>query len=294
MNGNPHNPELDGDRGSITVDDLWFRYERDWVLRGVSFSIRPGEVWGIIGPNGAGKSTLLRCISGTRSPERGRILLEGRRLDQMSRMDVARTMSVVPQEAAIVFPFGVLEIVLMGRSPFLGRFEMAREGDIEIARESMEVAECWDLRERRITELSGGERRRVMIAKALAQSPRMILLDEPTSHLDIGHQVQVLAALSDLSRSRGVTIVATMHDLNLASRFCDRLVLMAAGEIVAEGTARELLVPDLIERVYHVQPHIAEDPESGVPMVFVAGRKMREERKEELPGGPNGGKVDYH
>lgn len=259
------------DRGSIEIRDLWFRYDGDWVLEGVDLSIRPGEVLGIIGPNGAGKSTLLRCISGTVEPQRGEIRLEGRRLDRLSRIDVARTMSVVPQQTSIVFPFRVLEIVLMGRAPFLGRFEMARAGDIEIARRSMESAECWYLRERPVTDLSGGERRRVMIAKALAQSPRIVLLDEPTSHLDIGHQVQILGALRDLNRRQGVTIVATMHDLNLASEFCARLALMDGGKIVAQGGPHELLQPDLIERVYHVRPHIATNPLTGAPTIFVGG-----------------------
>ncbi|KPJ52591.1 hypothetical protein AMJ39_07475 [candidate division TA06 bacterium DG_24] len=265
-------------RGSIQIRDLWFRYEGDWVLKGIDLSIGPGEVWGIIGPNGAGKSTLLRCVSGIRRAQQGEIWLEGQRLDRMSRIDIARIMSVVPQETAIVFPFRVLEIVLMGRSPFLGRFEMAREGDIEIARQNMELAECWDLRERPVTDLSGGERRRVMIAKALTQSPRIVLLDEPTSHLDIGHQVQILDALRDLSVRDGVTVVATMHDLNLASEFCGRLALMADGQVVAEGRPEELLVPELLERVYHVRPDIAENPRTGKPMVFVGtatGRRGR-------------------
>jgi len=265
-------------RGSIQIRDLWFRYEGDWVLKGIDLSIGPGEVWGIIGPNGAGKSTLLRCVSGIRRAQQGEIWLEGQRLDRMSRIDIARIMSVVPQETAIVFPFCVLEIVLMGRSPFLGRFEMAREGDIEIARQNMELAECWDLRERPVTDLSGGERRRVMIAKALTQSPRIVLLDEPTSHLDIGHQVQILDALRDLSVRDGVTVVATMHDLNLASEFCGRLALMADGQVVAEGRPEELLVPELLERVYHVRPDIAENPRTGKPMVFVGtatGRRGR-------------------
>ena len=265
-------------RGSIQIRDLWFRYEGDWVLKGIDLSIGPGEVWGIIGPNGAGKSTLLRCVSGIRRAQQGEIWLEGQRLDRMSRIDIARIMSVVPQETAIVFPFRVLEIVLMGRSPFLGRFEMAREGDIEIARQNMELAECWDLRERPVTDLSGGERRRVMIAKALTQSPRIVLLDEPTSHLDIGHQVQILDALRDLSVRDGVTVVATMHDLNLASEFCGRLALMADGQVVAEGRPEELLVPELLERVYHVRPDIAENPRTGKPMVFVGtatGRRCR-------------------
>jgi len=242
------------------------------VIDGMTFSIGQGCFAGIIGPNGSGKSTLLRCISRTLKPVRGTVLLQGESLYKMSPREVARKMAVVPQETAVNFPFTVEEIIMMGRSPHLGRFQAEGKRDYEITSRSMDLTNTRHLAGRQITAISGGERQRVIIAKALAQEPELILLDEPTSHLDINQQVEILSLLQRLNREGGLTVLAVFHDLNLAAQFCDLMILMHGGKAYRVGKPDEVLTAENIEEVYGTRVLVKKHPVTGRPAVFLLTR----------------------
>ncbi len=213
----------------IEVDSVFFRYHQDWVLQDVSFQVRKGEFVGVIGPNGSGKTTLLKTLYRLLTPQRGDVLFDHLSLKKMSREEIAKKIAVVAQETYPAFPFRVIEMVLMGRSPYLGHLMFESPKDLEIAERAMEWTEILPISQRPIDELSGGERKRVYIAKALAQEPEVILLDEPTTNLDIHHQVEALDLVLSLNREKGLTILMASHDLNLASEYCDRLILLQHG-----------------------------------------------------------------
>ena len=220
------------------------------VLEGVDFSAAHGELLGIIGPNGSGKTTLLRTISRILKPKIGTILLEGKEVREMKDKEFSRNFAAVPQDTTVNFDFSVLDIVLMGRNPHLGRIELESEKDIEIARRSMKLTNCWHLAERQITELSGGERQLVIIARALTQEPRVLLLDEPTSHLDINYQIEIMELMMRLTSHEGLIVIAVIHDLNLAAQYCDHLVLLDKGKIVAMGSQQDVLTAENIKKTF--------------------------------------------
>jgi len=251
----------------IEVNSISFRYLQDWVLQDVSFQVRKGEFIGVIGPNGSGKTTLLKILYRLLSPQKGEILYELVPLKKMSRKDIAKKIAVVPQETYPLFPFRVIEIVLMGRSPYLGHLMFESERDLEIAKKAMEWTETLSISDRPIDELSGGERKRVFITRALAQEPEVILLDEPTVNLDIHHQIEFLDLILRLNRERGLTIIMASHDLNLASEFCDRLILLQKGGIYKIGSPGEVITRENIERVYGCGVWVDQNPVSGMPRV---------------------------
>ena len=220
----------------IKVKDVDAYYGSVKVLEGMDFSAAQGELLGIIGPNGSGKTTLLRTIARILKPKTGAILLDGKQVMQMNNKEFSRKFAAVPQDTTINFEFAALDVVLMGRNPHLGRLELESEKDIDIARRCMELTHCWHLAERPVTELSGGERQLVIIARALTQEPKVLLLDEPTSHLDINYQIEIMELLKHLTAHEGLIIIAVIHDLNLAAQYCDRLVLLRNGKIFAMGT----------------------------------------------------------
>jgi iron complex transport system ATP-binding protein len=240
----------------VAFDHVSFAYGAVTAVRDVCLSVRRGEVFGLLGPNGSGKSTIVRLLSGVLSPNRGRIRFAGRDLTSYSREALARRIAVVPQEAQIASPFSVLEVVLMGRSPYHGRFGFESQADIALARHAMELTEVHELERRAIHELSGGERQRVMLARALAQTPQLLLLDEPTAFLDIKHQVEVYDLVRNLSRQEGLTIVSILHDLNLASLYCDRLALLKSGTVFCAGAPEEVLTYVNIKAVYVTEVYI--------------------------------------
>ena len=213
----------------IEVNSISFRYHEDWVLQNISFRVEKGEFVGVIGPNGSGKTTLLKILYRLLAPQKGEILFELVPLKKMDQTDIAKRVAVVAQETHLLFPFTVLETVLMGRSPYLRNLVFESEKDLEIAKKAMEWTEILPISERPIDELSGGERKRVFIARALAQEPEVILLDEPTSNLDIHHQIDFLNLILTLNREKGLTIIMASHDLNIASEYCDRLILLKGG-----------------------------------------------------------------
>jgi iron complex transport system ATP-binding protein len=240
-----------GDLPLIKVENLSFGYGNQSLLYGLETSVQRGEMVGLLGPNGSGKTTLLKLLSGVLRPQGGRVLLDGRDLIAWGRREVARRIAVVPQELQVPFAFTVEQMVALGRTPFISPFGTHSSKDRQIVREAMQSAEVEALAGRVFNELSGGERQRVIVAMALAQQPRLLLLDEPTSHLDIKYQMEVLELVRRLNRETGVTVIAAMHDLNLAARYFPRLLLFQRG-IVADGGPAEVLEPHLLRRVYGI------------------------------------------
>ncbi len=259
----------------IELRSIYFRYHKDWVLWDLSFQIERGEFVGVIGPNGSGKSTLLKILSSLLNPQKGEIFYEGLPLRRMNRSDIAKKIAVVPQETHLLFPFRALEIVLMGRSPHLGNLLFERRSDLEIARKAMEWTETLRFSERPMDELSGGERKRVFIARALAQEPEVILLDEPTSNLDIHHQLDFLELILNLNRERGLTIVMASHDINIASEFCERLILLEQGRIYRMGSPKEVVIRENIERVYGCETWVDQHPVSKMPRISLLRKGVR-------------------
>jgi cobalamin transport system ATP-binding protein len=251
----------------IEVHSISFRYHEDWVLQKVSFRVEKGEFVGVIGPNGSGKTTLLKILYRLLSPQKGEILFDLVPIRKMNRNDIAKRIAVVSQETQLLFPFSVLETVLMGRSPYLGQLMFESEKDLEIAKKAMEWTKVLPFSERPMDELSGGERKRVFIARALSQEPEVILLDEPTANLDIHHQIDFLDLILTLNREKGLTIVMASHDMNIASEFCDRLILFREGRIYKMGTPEEVITKENIESVYGCEVWIDQNPVSGMPRI---------------------------
>ena len=236
---------------SLEARDLAYRVAATRILDRVSISAGRGEFVGLIGPNGAGKSTLLKAISGLLRPDAGEVVLEGRDLSMLSQREVARVMAQVPQTAAYTYGFTSMEVVVMGRYPHMSRFQVEGAEDRRVALEAMRQTETEAFADRAVTTLSGGERQRVFVARALAQAPHVLLLDEPTANLDIHHQLKVLDLVRTLVGD-GVTAIAAIHDLALAARYCHRLVLLDGGRVVAEGPAEDVLTPVTIEEAFGV------------------------------------------
>jgi iron complex transport system ATP-binding protein len=239
----------------LHVERVTFGYNRQPLLYDVDVQARVGEMIGLLGPNGSGKTTLLRLISGVLRPWQGNVLLEGRDLRHWSRRAIAQRIAVVPQELHMPFAFTVEHMVSLGRAPYMNFFSTAGERDRASVADAMRAAAVAPLAGRIFNELSGGERQRVMIAMALAQEPKLLLLDEPTSHLDIKYQIETLELAQQLNRAMGVTVIAAMHDLNLAARYFPRLLLFQRG-IVADAGPAEVLEPGMLSRVYGVNVQV--------------------------------------
>ncbi len=260
----------------IDVGSVSFRYQKDWVLQDISFQVGRGEFIGVIGPNGSGKTTLLKILYRLLSPQQGEVLFELVPLKRMTRTDIAKRIAVVAQETHLLFPFRVIEIVLMGRSPYLGYLMFESKKDLEIAKKAMEWTEILSLSDRPIDELSGGERKRVFIARALAQEPEVILLDEPTANLDIHHQVEFLDLILSLNRERGLTIIMATHDMNIASEFCDRLILLREGRIHKMGAPKEVITKETMDTVYGCDVWVDQNPVSGTPRISLFRKGVHE------------------
>ena len=261
----------------LEVRDIEAGYGDASILRGVSFHVPPGRMLGVIGLNGCGKTTLLRVISGVLPARRGDVLIEGKPTRGIARRKMAQLMAFVSQDIVVDFSFDVREIVMMGRTPYISRFGWETRQDLEVVRRAMEFADVADLADRAITDLSGGERQRAFIAMALAQEPRLLLLDEPTTHLDINHQVAIMNIIRELNERRGVTVVMVSHDLNLASEYCDSLLMLHNGVVAKHGAPHEVLTEENIESVYGVKVRMGRNPVSGRPHVMLIsgdGRKL--------------------
>jgi iron complex transport system ATP-binding protein len=266
----------------LNIGGITGGYYNQTVIKNISLEVKRGEFLGIIGPNGSGKSTLLKLISRVLTPEKGEIRLEDKDITQMDRKDFSRKVAFVPQDTLIAFAFSVWEIVLMGRIPHLGRLQFESKNDFLIAENALRLTDVSYLRQKDIDELSAGERQRVIIAKALTQEPMLLLLDEPTSHLDIGHQIQILDLLKRLNREKNLTIVIVLHDLNLASEYCDRLILINKGEVFKQGPVEEVLTYQNIEEVYNTTVIVRDNPVTKKPFVLVVSNESiyRQKRGE--------------
>lgn len=258
---------------AVTVEDVSFSYSAEPVLRDVSMSVAHGEFIGITGPNGSGKTTLLKLLSRTLTPASGHIEVGGAALSGRGRCDLARLMAFVPQETSVVFPFTALEVVLMGRAPYLSGLGFERNEDLTIAREAMEETDTAQFADRFLHELSGGEKQRVVIARALAQQPDIMLLDEPTSFLDIRHEIEIYNLLTRLNSERGLTVITVSHDLNVAALYCRRLVMLNEGRIHCSGPPADVLTEKNIRAVYDTNVTIQHHPETGVPIVIPEATK---------------------
>jgi iron complex transport system ATP-binding protein len=249
----------------------------DWVIDGLTFDIEAGEILGIVGPNGSGKTSLLKLLAKVLKPHAGDIVLFGRDLVTMPQVEAARTVAFVPQESPQVFSFTVMETILMGRYPhhhgatWSAGFSWESAEDLSIAEQAMQDTDIVHLAARPVTDLSGGEHQRCMIARALAQAPQVLLLDEPTAFLDLQHQIAICGIVRRLKEERGLTVVLVSHDLNLASQYCDRILMLKAGALFRLGTPHDVIDADILRTVYDCDVLIDRHPESGVPRVTMPG-----------------------
>ena len=237
------------------------------ALRDVSLNVEVGELVGLVGPNGSGKTTLIRAVTKVTQPLGGEIRIGGDDVALLAQVEIARRVAVVPQEPLLPGAFTALECILMGRTPHLRLLENEGARDFEAARTAMQRTGTWELAERPVGQLSGGERQRVVVARALAQETPLLLLDEPTAHLDIGHQAAVLGLMRSLCREEGKAVLAVVHDLTLAAAYCERLALLRAGSVVAEGSPGEILRPGLLSEVYGASVDVFPHPRTGRPVV---------------------------
>jgi iron complex transport system ATP-binding protein len=249
----------------LQATDISFAYGRrraasQRVLDGVSLAVERGTIVGLLGPNGSGKTTLLRILAGVLAPQSGSVTIDGRPIEQMSRRDLARRVAVVPQETHSTFDFSVIDMVLMGRYPHLGAFELEGAEDQAIARDALAATGTAELEARPFATLSGGEKQRVVIASALAQASDVLLLDEPTAALDLGYQFEITALLRRLNADRGTTMIVSTHDLNLVAALCERVVLLKQGQVVAHGATEATLTPEHIRLLYEVEADVQFHP----------------------------------
>lgn len=261
---------------ALALEAVRFRYDprAPWLLDGVSLSAAPGLALGLIGPNGAGKTTVLRLATGYLRPAAGRVTLFGRDVNAYGRREAARLVALVPQEAPSGLPFTAGELVLMGRAPYHAGLGFEGPADLAAADAAMVRTGIRHLADRPLDALSGGERRRVLLARALAQAPRLLLLDEPTSHLDLGHQ-QALVELVRALTGEGVAVVAVWHDLTLAAAASDRLALLAGGRVLAAGEPAAVLTPETIAAAYSCEVLVDRHPVTGRPRVTLLGAGAR-------------------
>jgi iron complex transport system ATP-binding protein len=265
----------------LTIQNLSCGYPK-FQLSDINFEIPKGSFAGIIGPNGSGKTTLFRAITGTLGLKSGKILLSDKNLKSFSLRDRAQNIAIVSQfiEAG---DMSVEDYVLMGRIPYHSRFNFFEtDEDFEIARKYMEMTDTWRFKDQLMSELSGGEQQLAGIARALTQQPQLLLLDEPTSHLDITHQVRILNVLQQLNQEMGLSVLMVIHDLNLASEYCDQLILVNQGKIHTLGTPEEVLTFQNIEDVYQTVVVTQNNPLSGKPAIFLASRKVLKEIQDRL------------
>ncbi|MDV0443151.1 ABC transporter ATP-binding protein [Methanorbis rubei] len=273
----------------LRVKEIVAGYEDFTVIHNLSMTVEAGSFVGILGKNGCGKSTLLKTLSRILSPNQGTVYLNEHKLEEYDSRTFAKNLGCVRQETDVVFPFTVREIVLMGRHPYAGRLNPLSAEDLKIADEMMQITNTTHLAGRLITEVSGGERQRVLIARTLAQQPKILLLDEPTSHLDIQHQIEILSLIQNLTPK--ITVVGVFHDLNLAAQFCDRLILMGKGTILADGTPAEVLTTEMIGACFQVDMIACIHPNTGKPHLIPAYTGKEEQvslRVHVISGGGTG------
>ncbi len=256
----------------LRIRSLYVSYNGHDIVQDVSMSVSPGEILAIIGPNGAGKSTLIRAISGVIPPRKGTMQVNGIDLANLSSMQRARHLAVVPQARQLPGAYSVYQTVLLGRTPYLSWLGQAGKNDHARVRLALDWTQTATLADRLISQLSGGEQQRVMLARALAQDTPILLLDEPTTHLDLEHQSGLLNLIRDLTVQKQLCVLMVIHDLNLAGLYADRVALMVTGQIIAEGRPEEVLTAERLSTVYHVPVNVIPHPEYGTPLILPDGR----------------------
>ncbi len=254
----------------IRLEGVHFTYSSGFGLAGIDLCIKPGERVAILGPNGSGKTTLLKLMLGLLHPGEGTISFQSKDLGRMSRTELARAIAMVPQELLLPYALTVREVVLLGRTPYLHRYRGPARVDLDAAQAAMAATDLLASAGRLYNELSGGERQRVVLAMALAQQPRLLLLDEPTRSLDLNHQIRILSLIKGLNLERRLTVVSSMHDLNLSSLYFDRLVLVSSGRVVVDGPPDEVIRSDTIQEVFGVSVLIHRHPGLGIPWMTLA------------------------
>ena len=259
---------------AVNVINLSYSYGTRPVLKNLTFSVPKGDFFIIIGPNGSGKTTLMKVISGILKPQKGRLEILNRSIGHYNLKALARTIAFVPQMVTVDFPFTVIEMVLMGRSPYLGMLGLEHEKDMEIAKQAIAFTGVEHLTHRKLDQLSGGEQQRVFIARAICQEPDVILLDEPTASLDLAHQVRVMDLMEKLKAEKGVTVVMVSHDVNLAAMYGDQLLLLSNGQIVCQGLPDEVLTFQTLEEAYGCTLLVDESPLGKIPRVTLVPQKF--------------------
>jgi iron complex transport system ATP-binding protein len=253
----------------IELDNVSLGYDHRAILHDVSMKASPGQVLGLVGPNGSGKSTLIKGMTRVIDLLSGRISIDGRDTRTIKQDELARLVATVPQTPALPAAFTAFEVVLMGRTPHLGLLRYEGERDLAIAWQAMEVTHTRSFAERRVSELSGGERQRLVIARALTQQPKAMLLDEPTANLDINHQVEILNLVKSLCREQSLTVIIALHDLNLAAQYCDWMVMLNGGKVHAEGTPLDILTAPNIKKVYGAEVFVYPHPINKLPTTLI-------------------------
>lgn len=261
----------------LIIKDICFSYLDGFSLKHINLTVGKGEMVALIGPNGSGKTTITKLTAGVLLPEQGEVLLDGISLKTLSRREIARRIAVVPQYFYMPFAFTVGEVVMLGRTPFIPAFSGVTGNDHHIARQAMGLAGIEQFSKRIFNELSGGERQKVILAMALAQEPGLLLLDEPTAHLDINHQVEMLEMVRRLNQEEGVTVIGAMHDLNLAALYFDRLVMLKEGAVVTEGFPSEVLTATTIHDVFGASVQVRQHPSAGVPYIIILPQESRKD-----------------
>lgn len=260
---------------AIEVESLYFSYGDSLVLRDINFKIEKGEFVSIIGPNGSGKSTLLKNMISIYKPNKGLIKIDGKELKEYKAKELAKKVAIVLQDTNIAYDFSVFDVVMMGRNPYLGRFQNESYKDFQIVKDSLKLTDTLHLKDKSINQISGGERQRVIIARALAQEPKIILLDEPTSHLDINHQIEILSLLKKLNTEKNMTIVIVIHDINLAARYSNKMILLNKGEILSIGKPKEVITYENIEKAYNLNVVITKNLYTNSPYLMPLTPKNR-------------------
>jgi len=252
---------------ALHLDGVRFAYSGGFALEGIDLRIERGEMVAVLGPNGSGKTTLLKLMLGLLVPQAGEVRFEGGAVAAMERQELARAIAMVPQEISLSFTLLAAEVALLGRTPYLRRFRGPTRGDHEAVQSAMAATDSLPLAGRPYHDLSGGERQRVILAMALSQVPRLLLLDEPTRHLDLSHQLRILSLIQRFNRERELTVVSAMHDLNLCGLYFDRLILLSSGRIVADGSPDKVLQPELLEEVFGIPVLVGRHPTRDIPWV---------------------------
>lgn len=260
---------------ALEFREVRFAYPGAPVFRGFDLTVSRGEMLALLGPNGSGKTTFVRLASASVRPDSGTVHLFGDDLRSLPARERARRVAVVPQQTSPVFEFTVLQMALLGRSPHQGLLGLESDRDLEVAREALVRTDIAHMADRRFHSLSGGERQRVLIARALAQETPLLLLDEPTAFLDLRHRLEAYELLRRLNRDEGITVVLVSHDLNLAARYCDRLVLLRSGEVVADGAPNAVIRPGPLREVYEVDVEVRLDGATGRPYAVALGPSVR-------------------